>query len=61
MDSAKAKLGARSSYTEVLPDNEVDFEKQKAKEVEKQRKIAEAERIRSPPRRVANGAYSHLV
>lgn len=45
MDKAKSKLGSRSSRVESLPDDDADFERQKAKEMEKYRRKAEYERL----------------
>lgn len=45
MDKAKSKLSRRPSGAETLPDDEQDFERQKAKEVEKQRRKEEYERL----------------
>ena len=45
MDKAKSKLGRRPSGAEALADDEADFERRKAKEVEKQRRKEEYERL----------------
>ncbi|KAK5127165.1 hypothetical protein LTR85_008526 [Meristemomyces frigidus] len=45
MDKAKAKLSRRPSGTEALPDDAEDFERQKAKEIEKQNREKEYERL----------------
>ncbi|KAK3073934.1 hypothetical protein LTR53_004062 [Teratosphaeriaceae sp. CCFEE 6253] len=45
VDKAKAKLGRRPSGAEALAGDEEDFERQKAKEVEKQKRKEEYERL----------------
>ena len=45
MDKAKSKLGRRPSGSEALPNDEQDFERQKAREVEKQRRKEDYERL----------------
>lgn len=45
MEKAKSKLGRRPSGADVLPDDEQDFERQKAKAIEKQRRKEEYERL----------------
>ena len=45
MDKARSKLGGRPSGAEALPDDEQDFERQKAKAIEKQRRKDEYERL----------------
>ena len=45
MDKAKSKLGRRPSGSEALPNDERDFERQKAREVEKQRRKEDYERL----------------
>ena len=45
MDKAKSKLGRRPSNAETLPDDEEDFERQRAKAIEKQRRKEEYERL----------------
>jgi len=45
MDKAKQKLGRKPSGADALPDSEEDFERQKAKAVEKQKRKEEYERL----------------
>jgi len=45
MDKARSKLGRRPSGAESLAADEAEFERQKAKEIEKQRRKAEYERL----------------
>ena len=45
MDKTKSKLGRRPSGAESLPDDEEDFQRQKAKAIEKQRRKEEYERL----------------
>ena len=45
MDKAKSKLGRRPSGSQALPNDEQDFERQKAREVEKQRRKEDYERL----------------
>lgn len=45
MDKAKAKLSRTPSGAEELTDDQEDFERQKAKEVEKQKRKEEYERL----------------
>lgn len=45
MAKAKAKLSRRPSGAEALPDNEQEFERQKAKDLEKQKRKKEYERF----------------
>jgi hypothetical protein len=45
MDKARSKLGRRPSGAESLAADEAEFERQKAKEIEKQRRKEEYERL----------------
>lgn len=45
MDKAKSKLGRSPSGVEALPNDELDYERQRAKAVEKQRRKEEYERL----------------
>src|ERR1700761_6087605 len=45
MDKARSKLGRGPIGAEMLPNDEEDFEQQKAKEIEKQRRKEEYERL----------------
>ena len=45
MDKAKSKLSRRPSGPEALPNDEQDFQRQKAKALEKQRRKEEYERL----------------
>lgn len=45
MDKARSKLGRRPSGAESLASDDAEFERQKAKEVEKQRRKADYERL----------------
>lgn len=45
MEKAKSKLARRPSGAEALPDDEQDFERQKARAIEKQRRKDEYERL----------------
>lgn len=45
LDKAKAKLSRKPSGVDNLPDDEEDFERQKAKETEKQKRREEYERL----------------
>ena len=45
MGKAKSRLSRRPSGAEALPDDEEDFERQKAKAIEKQRRKEEYERL----------------
>lgn len=45
MDKAKNKLGRSTRGTESLPNDELDFERQRAKTLEKQQRKEEYERL----------------
>lgn len=52
VDKAKSKLSRRTHGAEILPDDEQDFEHQKAKAIEKQRREEEYERLKLKDRTV---------
>ena len=45
IDKAKTKLSRRPSDSEALPESEEDFQKQKAKDVKKEKRMADYERL----------------
>lgn len=61
MDKAKAKISSRPVDTDSLYEDDVLAEKYRAQQAAEKQRQAVPEQTRTHHRRVANGAYRHLL